>query len=254
MLNQFIPYLLSLPIVLLALSVHEVSHGYMAYKLGDPTARNFGRLTLNPLKHINPWGFICMLLFHFGWANPVPVNSRHFKKPRRDMALTAAAGPLSNVLLSILFAGLLRIELIFVEKFFSADINNVWALLGGLSVDVSSGFKLMAVIAYMLYMGVVLNISLAVFNLIPIPPFDGSRIFYTFLPVNLYFKVMRYERYIMIAILLLLWFTPFLDGLISSATSGLASIITMIFGISGGNAANVNLNTILIYISTALLS
>ena len=170
------------------------------------------------------------------------------------MALTAAAGPLSNVLLSILFAALLRIQLIFVEKFFSTDINSVWALLGGLSVDLSSGFKMMAVLAYMLYMGVVLNISLAVFNLIPIPPFDGSRIFYTFLPVNLYFKVMKYEKYIMIAILLLLLFTPFLDILISGATEGLASLIMKIFGISGQNTANSNLNTILVYISTALLS
>lgn len=251
MFSNFIPYLLSLPIVLLALSVHEVAHGYVAYKLGDPTANSFGRLSLNPLKHIDPFGFICMLLFHFGWAKPVPINSRYFKKPRRDMALTAAAGPASNVLLSIMFAGLLRIELIFVEKFFSADITNVWAMLQGLSVDVSPTFKLLAVLAYMLYMGVVLNISLAVFNLIPIPPFDGSRIFYTFLPVNLYFKVMRYERYIMIAILLLLWFTPFLDGLISSATSGLASVIMTVFGISGENAALINLNTILFYIQTA---
>lgn len=254
MLNQFIPYILSLPIVLLALSVHEVSHGYVAYKLGDPTAHSFGRLSLNPLKHIDPFGFICMLLFHFGWAKPVPINSRYFQKPRRDMALTAAAGPASNVLLSILFAGLLRIELIFVDLFFSADINSVWALFSGLSADVSSGFKMMAVLGYMLYMGVVLNISLAVFNLIPIPPFDGSRIFYTFLPANLYFKVMKYERYIMIAILLLLWCTPFLDGLISNATSGLASLIMKIFGISGQNAANINLSTILMYISTALLS
>lgn len=251
MLNQLIPYILSLPIVLLALSVHETSHGYVAYKLGDPTAHSFGRLSLNPIKHIDPFGFICMLLFHFGWAKPVPINSRYFKKPRRDMALTAAAGPLSNVLLSILFAGLLRAELIFIDKFFSADINSVWALLSGMSADVSSGFKMMAVLAYMLYMGVVLNISLAVFNLIPIPPFDGSRIFYTFLPVNLYFKVMKYERYIMIAILLILWCTPFLDGIISSATSGLASVIMTIFGISGQNAALINLNTILFYIQTA---
>ena len=103
-------------------------------------------------------------------------------------------------------------------------------------------------------MGVVLNISLAVFNLIPIPPFDGSRIFYTFLPVNLYFKVMKYERYIMIAILLLLWCTPFFDGLISSATGGLASLIMKIFGISGQSTAHYSLNTMLAYISTALLS
>ena len=252
MFANFIPYLLSLPIVLLALSVHETAHGYMAYKLGDPTAHSFGRLTLNPLKHINPWGFLCMLIFHFGWANPVPINSRYFKKPRRDMALTAAAGPVSNILLSIFFAALLRIEIFFVESYFKADLTSVWGMLiQGTSGDVTPAFKLLAVLAYMLYMGVVLNISLAVFNLIPIPPFDGSRIFYTFLPVNLYFKVMRYEKYIMIAILVLLWATPFLSGLISSATGGLASVIMSIFGISGQNSASTALNTLLIFIQRA---
>ena len=252
MFANFIPYLLSLPIVLLALSVHETAHGYMAYKLGDPTAHSFGRLTLNPLKHINPWGFLCMLIFHFGWANPVPINSRYFKKPRRDMALTAAAGPVSNILLSIFFAALLRIEIFFVESYFKADLTSVWCMLiQGTSGDVTPAFKLLAVLAYMLYMGVVLNISLAVFNLIPIPPFDGSRIFYTFLPVNLYFKVMRYEKYIMIAILVLLWATPFLSGLISSATGGLASVIMSIFGISGQNSASTALNTLLIFIQRA---
>ena len=251
MFSNFVPYLLSLPVVLLALSVHEVSHGYVAYKLGDPTANSFGRLSLNPLKHIDPWGFLCMIFFHFGWAKPVPINSRYFKKPRRDMALTAAAGPASNVLLSILFAALLRIELIFIDKFFSADVDSVWLILNGLGAEVSPTFKLLAVIGYMLYMGVVLNISLAVFNLIPIPPFDGSRIFYTFLPVNLYFKIMRYEKYIMIGILLLLWFTPFLDGIISTATSGLASLIMMVFGITNQSETLINLNSILFYIQMA---
>lgn len=254
MLNNLIPYILSLPIVLLALSVHEASHGLMAYKLGDPTARNFGRLTVNPIKHIDPLGFLCMVIFHFGWAKPVPVNSRYFKKPRRDMALTAAAGPASNILLSIVFAGLLRVQLLLVEKFFASDLVNVWSIvLNGIG-EVSSGFRIMAVLTYVLYIGVVLNISLAVFNLIPIPPFDGSRIAYTFLPVNLYFKIMRYERIIMIVILVMLWSTPFLSGLVSSATSGLASIIMSIFGISGEHAANYNLSTVLVYISRALLS
>ena len=91
--SWLIQILLSLPIVLLALCVHETAHGYVAYKLGDPTARNLGRLTLNPLKHLDPIGFICMLLFGFGWATPVPINTRYFKKPKRDMALSALAGP-----------------------------------------------------------------------------------------------------------------------------------------------------------------
>ena len=254
MLNEILMYLLSLPAILLALSVHEASHGLMANKLGDPTAKSFGRLTLNPMKHIDPFGFLCMLFFHFGWAKPVPVNSRYFKKPRRDMALTAAAGPVSNVLLSLVFAGLLRLDLLLVTKFFGTDLVNVWTILSGTGAEISFGFKMMSVLTYMLYMGVMLNISLAVFNLIPIPPFDGSRIAYTFLPVNLYFKIMRYERYIMVAILLLLWFTPFLDGLISSATGGLASLIMTVFGFTDNGETMMSFNTVLIYVSQALFS
>lgn len=254
MLNEILMYLLSLPAILLALSVHEASHGLMANKLGDPTAKSFGRLTLNPMKHIDPFGFLCMLFFHFGWAKPVPVNSRYFKKPRRDMALTAAAGPVSNVLLSLVFAGLLRLGLLLVTKFFGTDLVNVWTILSGTGAEISFGFKMMSVLTYMLYMGVMLNISLAVFNLIPIPPFDGSRIAYTFLPVNLYFKIMRYERYIMVAILLLLWFTPFLDGLISSATGGLASLIMTVFGFTDNGETMMSFNTVLIYVSQALFS
>ena len=170
------------------------------------------------------------------------------------MALTAAAGPVSNILLSVLFAGLLRIQLLLIEKNFTDDLTSVpRIILEGIG-EVSPAFKVMAVLTYVLYIGVVLNISLAVFNLIPIPPFDGSRIAYTFLPVNLYFRIMRYERIIMIVILVLLWTTPFLSGLVSGATSGLASLIMRIFGISGENAANYSLTTILIYIQRALIS
>jgi len=243
--SNLIEYILILPVILLALSIHESAHGYIAYKLGDPTAQSLGRLTLNPLKHIDVFGFICMMFFHFGWAKPVPINVRYFKNPRRGMALTAAAGPASNVLLALIFAALLRLEMIFVDLFFSDVFNGA---------AVGTGFNMMCVLNYILYIGVLLNIRLAVFNLIPIPPFDGSRIAYVFLPQKLYFYVMRYEQYIMIVILLLLWFVPFFSGLISSATSGLANIILSIFGLSFKTAAGQKMQTMIFYLFSSLFA
>ncbi len=249
---DIIPLLLSLPVIFLALSVHEASHGFMANKLGDPTAKSLGRLTLNPLKHLDIFGFLCMLFFRFGWAKPVPVNTRYFKKPRRDMALTAAAGPVSNVILSIIFAALLRLDLYFLETHFAEDTSLAIMRMNGYVVDIGTGFNMMTVLTYILYLGVILNISLAVFNLLPIPPFDGSRIAYIFLPQRLYFKVMQYERYIMIVILLLLYFTPYLSGLISTATGGLCDLITSIFGISYGTSSYYHLSVAVSYISSLL--
>ena len=184
-----ISLLLSLPIVLLSLSVHETAHGLVAYKLGDPTAKSLGRLTLNPIKHINPIGFLCMVLCGFGWANPVPINTRYFKNPKRDMALSALAGPLSNLILAILFALLLRLEYAVMDAVTLTDANFM------VFYFLNTFFKL----------GITLNITLAVFNLIPCPPLDGSRIFFYFLPPNLYFKVMQYERYIALALMLALF-------------------------------------------------
>ncbi len=198
--------LLSLPAILISLSVHETAHGYMAYKLGDPTAKNMGRLTLNPLKHINPIGFICMFLFRIGWANPVPVNSRYFKKPRRDMALTAAAGPISNLILAVIFTGLLRVVMLFIDNNYGSNFTVLGqSFLYDPAVLDDKLFTVLSVIAVMLYMGVILNISLMLFNLIPLPPLDGSRIAYVFLPPKWYFGIMRYEMYIMIGFLILLY-------------------------------------------------
>lgn len=238
--------LLSLPMVLLALAVHESAHGLAAYKLGDSTARNFGRLTLNPLKHIDPLGFIGMLFFRIGWAKPVPVNARNFKNPRRDMALTAAAGPLSNLLMAILIAGILRLDILLLNELYG---ENLFPFAFG-STSSPMGFKLMAVLTYILYTGVVLNISLAIFNLIPVPPFDGSRIFHVFLPTKWYFKIMRYEQYIMFAILLLCLFTS--DYWLSPATDWLSSIIMWIFGMGSGSKAHESLWYVLVYLLQAL--
>ena len=184
--------LLSLPVMLMALSVHESAHGYAAYKLGDPTARNLGRITLNPIKHFDLFGFLSMLVFHIGWAKPVPINARHFKNPRRDFAIVGAAGPLSNICLAVIHLLLLRLVMYFAKD----------ALIKG-TLPEGTGLTVLSLIVYILYVGVAMNIILAIFNLIPIPPFDGSRIFYAFLPPKWYFGVMKYERYIMMGCIIL---------------------------------------------------
>ena len=251
--NINIPSLiLSLPVILLALSVHEASHGFVAYKLGDPTARNLGRLTLNPIKHINVMGFICMMFFRFGWANPVPINTRNFKNPRRDMALSAAAGPVSNVLSAFVFAGLLRLDLLVIERFFTEDTYLAIERMNGYAVEVSMGFNMMCVLTYMLYIGVILNMGLAIFNLIPIPPFDGSRIAYVFLPPKWYFKVMRYEQYIMIGILVLLFLTPF-GNWVPMAASWLSEMVMKLFGIFKNPIPTLHLNVVLSYLTSSIL-
>ena len=223
--------LLSLPVIFLALSFHEMCHAYAAYKLGDPTARNLGRLTLNPMKHINPLGFLCMVLFRFGWANPVPINTRNFKNPRRDMALSALAGPLSNVALGIVSAGILRLALLGVEHYFPADIEAIYtSIITQTQVSVSPPFLIVAIVVMMIYLSVLINFSYAVFNFIPVPPLDGSRIFYVLLPPKWYFGIMKYERIIMYVMLALLWtgaLTLPLNWIVSGMESGLFYLLGM---------------------------
>ncbi len=218
MLSWVVSILLSLPVVLLSLSLHETAHGYIAYKLGDPTARNLGRLTLNPLKHLNPVGFLCMLLVGFGWANPVPVNSRYFKKPRRDMALTALAGPLSNLLLAIIFLLLLR----FVG----------YGVLARIPASSEFAFNMIYFTLLFFYYGVYMNVTLAVFNLLPVPPLDGSRLLFYFLPPKWYFKIAPYERYITLAVLLLLLLGP-LSEFIGWVTTLILRLLFTLVGMPG---------------------
>ncbi len=248
--SQLPTLLLSLPVILLSLSVHECCHGYAAMKLGDPTARNLGRLTLNPFKHIDPIGFICMVLFRVGWANPVPINTRNFKKPRRDMALSALAGPASNVLLAFLFGGLLRVSLWLTEMWFVDDLNAIaraWST--GTSFTVSNGFIIMAIVVIMLYLGITINFSYAIFNLIPVPPLDGSRIFYVFLPSKWYFGIMKYERIIALVMLALLWFGV-LSIPLSWAVGGLENLVFALFGMKAGSEPYAALLCINYYISS----
>lgn len=202
-----------LPIILFSLSFHEMSHGYAAYKMGDPTAKNLGRLTLNPLKHLDPVGALFMLFVGFGWARPVPINTRNLKNPRVGMAISGAAGPISNLLLSFISALLLK--LVFEVKFFASLSPTIISL----------------IITFLL-ISVQLNISLAVFNLLPLPPLDGSRIFYVFLPPKLYFGIMKYERIIYLVLMGALAL-GLLSGIIDFVTTGIMKGIFFIVGLNG---------------------
>lgn len=188
--NVLIQLLLSLPVIILALCVHETAHGWVAYKLGDPTAKNLGRLSLNPFKHLDLFGFLAMLTIGIGWAKPVPINARNFQNPRVGMALSGIAGPVSNLVMG------------FISILLYAVAWTISVIVGDSPVALA-----LEILQMLFYIGGLLNFSLAIFNLIPVPPFDGSRFIYIFLPTKWYFKVMKYERYtglVLIAILLIL--------------------------------------------------
>ena len=214
--DAIITLLMWLPIILLSLSLHEAAHAFLAYKLGDPTARNLGRLTLNPVKHLDPFGFLSMLLIGIGWAKPVPINARNFKNPRNGMALSALAGPFSNLLLALVFAALGSAYLHFIVPYVITPDN----------------IQMLSYFYSFFFYGAYLNVSLAVFNLIPAPPFDGSRILYIFLPAKYYFKVMKYERYIGIGIMVIFIACSYLDiDLLGFIVEPIVSGIFLLFGI-----------------------
>ena len=168
--------------VFLCLTVHETCHGLAAYALGDPTAKRMHRLSLNPLHHIDWLGLASMVICGFGWAKPVPVDMRYFKKPKTGMALTALAGPVSNFLLAL--------ALLFIASLLSAfaPVNGV--VLGLFSFCANTA---------------VLSIGRGLVNLVPIPPLDGSKVLFSLLPERAYYTLMRYERYGMAVLLLLVW-------------------------------------------------
>ena len=180
-------YVLSALAVLIVLTIHEYSHAYAAYKLGDNTAKNFGRLTRNPLKHLDPYGALCMVLFHVGWAKPVPINARNFKDPRKGFAITAAAGPLANLILGFISAFLYLLTFALVRDISFPSKNFLFHV-----IDNTLSF---------LFIFHSINVGLGLFNLLPIPPFDGSRLLNLLLPPKLYFEIMKYERKIYYGVL-----------------------------------------------------
>jgi Zn-dependent protease len=173
---------------LVCITLHELSHGMVAYALGDDTAKNAGRLTLNPIKHLDPMGLLMMVIFGFGYAKPVPVNSLSFKNPKRGMALTALAGPGSNLIIGIVFLFLYGL---FYRPLFASGTGSY--------------------VLQMLYITAYLSFAMGIFNLIPIPPLDGSKILFAVLPEEAYWKLMRYERYGFIVLIAVLYF-DILDG------------------------------------------
>ena len=191
-----IVYILSvLMVVFLINPLHECAHGFVAYKLGDRTAKNSGRLTLNPISHIDYFGAAMMLIVGFGWAKPVPVNPRNFKKPKLGMGLTALAGPVSNLLAAILggliYNGLLTLMLKNGGITFEEHINYT---------EVVFHPEMLKYVLMFLQFFILINICLAVFNLIPVPPLDGSKILMMFLPNRTIYKIQRYEHIITLAV------------------------------------------------------
>lgn len=177
-------------IATLILPFHELAHGWVAYKLGDPTARWMGRLTLNPIKHFDPIGSVLMLLTGYGWAKGVPINPRNFKNEKKGMALTAIAGPVTNLLMAL---GLMILQKLVVI------------------IYLLSGAEWLQIIWSILSFMVTINVVLGVFNLIPFPPLDGFRIVSLFLPDRIYYKITQYEQYFLYSFMAVLMLTDILD-------------------------------------------
>ncbi len=185
-------------VVFCATPLHEFAHALIAVKLGDDTPRLRGRLTVNPTAHIDPMGALMIFLFGFGYAKPVEVRMRNFNKPKRDMALVALGGPLCNILQGLVFL------------FLFALLNNF----------ANSSTSVLAYLGLFFYFAATINVNLAVFNLLPIPPLDGSRLLTALLPSKYYYKIMQYERYIMLAMFLLLF-----TGALSTPMSILSNLV-----------------------------
>lgn len=220
--NMILSFLYALPAILISLSFHEMSHGYVSYRLGDPTAYRMGRVTLNPLKHLDPIGTLLLVAsmfsgFGFGWAKPVPIDPTYYKNARRGTVLVSLAGPVSNLLLAFIFS--FPMAIIGAQKGYPvSEILSSNGIFTGWSWQ-----EILFNISSYFYM---INIGLATFNILPIPPLDGSKILTAVLPTNLYFRLMQYERYIGLFFLAVILLKP---GILSTILWPFIKTVQVVF-------------------------